>query len=267
MLQKLAIAFSFAVAAMPSLALADEACSAPLAIAGAHFEAKPVTDGVQWDAQWVLDIDAARDFCGGTIALAVPLPKGERLLPTPHVEAFLDGGQITALRIDRGALVERSIVASFFQPGAFESPSVLGVPASASDALQVVGTHGTSTRIELARSSAIDERFVKHLGSIAPRNVGSAAREEARRLVGVEDQRSALLYVRGQDLRALGGVRGRVVDSTAQSRTMTVAAFAAFSFVLGALVLAFRKLAGAAHVERADAVLAAEIDAVTKEAT
>lgn len=262
--RSLALAFAL-VALTPRAAHAEEACTAPIGIAGGRFVAKPVSGGLHWNAQWVVDVDGAAELCGGTITLAVPLPPDERLLPTPHVEAVIEDGRIAALRVDREALTDRSITATFFQRIG-QGPAALGAPVAAGDSVQMIDTASPDSSIELVRSAAVDDRFEKHLGWVAPRAVGRAAREEARRLVAIERRTSASpIYVRGQDVRAVGGLQGRLVDAPARSKSTSVAVFGVFALVLGALVLAFRQLGRAAQIERADAVLAAEIDAAAKE--
>lgn len=232
-----------------------------LTVAAARHSALQVEDGLRWDSQFVLDVDAAFDFAGGTIDLAVPLPAGERLLPSPVVDALEKDGHIVGLRIGARGLVDRSIRASFFQPmAAIEGDTSLGAPIASSDAVQIVdGASG----IELARGGVLEQRFRRHLGFTAPNAVSAGAREEARRLTGAaEHVDHPSVYVRGGDLRAIGDLRGHILTSPARSKSTAAAVGFVFFGIVGLLVFAARKLRHAAEVERADRALASEIDAL-----
>lgn len=232
-----------------------------LVLAGGRFTAHRVPEGLRWDANFVLDVDATFDFRGGDISFALPLPPDERLVPTPGIEAIIENGRLVGLRVSKDALVDRSVTAAFLQP----NTSTLGAPVTASESLQIIDSAAGDARIELARSDDFDRHFQKHIGYVAPSTVSAAAREEARRLVGVAPRMSTnMIYVRAQDVRASGLLHGQLVDPPAHSRKTPLAVGAVFVALVALLVLAARRLRTAAAVERADAMLASEIDAVAK---
>lgn len=238
----------------------DAAIGAPsIPLAGAVFTPRQVDGGIAWDARFVLDVDAAFDFHGGVIPFAVPLGPGETLVATPGVAAIARDERIVGLCVARDALRDRVVSASFVQPLA-SSPArtfIAGAPVVAGSAVQIIETSFGERRLDPATTPALE----RHVGYVAPRAISHAAREEARRLTGVHAKVSTSpIYVRGDDVRALGGVTANIVDPQTRARSGAAFAGIAFASVVGALVLAARKLRSDATVEQADALLASEID-------
>jgi len=111
-----------------------------------------------------------------------------------------------------------------------------------------------------SNATAANDLLERHVGFVAARGIGHDAREEARRRTDLPlDLVTRPVYVRGDDVAAAGGLSARIGDAPARSRTNAVAVAVAFAAVVGALVLAARRLRDAATVERADAWLAADI--------
>ncbi len=244
--------------ASPSCA---EATTIPLA--GAVFTPQPVEGGLRWDARFIVALDTAYDFRGGVIPLAAPLPAGEELAPTDGLAMTEQNGGGVGLCVASEALRDRTISASFFQPvqPSNSSPIVLGAPIAAGPAVQIVETSLGETWLELV----VTPPFEKHVGYVAPRAIGAAAREEARRLTGVPatlDTRP--IYVRGDDAHADRALTATIADPRARTQKSAVGTGIVFAVVVGALVLAARKLRETANVERADALLASEIDAAAR---
>ena len=237
--------------------------AASIPLAGAVFTARALEDGLGWDARFILDVDAAFDFRGGVLPFAVPLPSGEELVPAPGLAAVTDGDRIVGLCVGRDALRDRTVSASFVQrPAAAASVGVeLGAPVAAGSAVQIIETSIGERRIEPAATPLLE----KHVGYVAPRAISHGAREEARRLTDVRAKVSTSpIYVRGDDVHAIGGLTGRIVDPQTRARRSAAGVGIVFAGIVGALVLAARKLRDTAGVERADALLASEIDATTR---
>ena len=228
-------------------------------LAGAVFTARAVDDGLGWDARFILDVDAAFDFRGGVLPFAVPLPAGEELVPTPGLAAVTDGDRVIGLCVAREALRDRTVSASFVQRTAPSAsvPIELGAPVAAGTAVQIIETSIGDRRIEPAATPLLE----KHVGYAAPRAISHGAREEARRLTDVRAKVSTSpIYVRGDDVHAIGGLKARIVDPRTRARRSAAGVGVAFAGIVGVLVLAARKLRDTASVERADALLASEID-------
>ena len=67
--------------------------------------------------------------------------------------------------------------------------------------------------------------------------------------------------MRGDDLKAAGALEGPLVGTRAKSKGSIAGAALAFAAAVAALLFGARRMNRAASVERADAVLASEIDA------
>lgn len=233
-------------------------------LAGAIFSPRRAESGLAWDARFIVDVDAASDFRGGTLPLAVPLPPGETLVPTPGIEAELDGDRLVALCVAPDAIRGRTLFASFAQPAprSGRDAIALGAPVAASGAVQIVDTSVGDARLEVSDAPLLE----KHVGYIAARTISAGARAEARRLTEVRARLSASpLYLRGEDVRVAGGLTARIVEPRVRARESALGVALAFAGIAGALVLAARRLQRSASIERADAVLASEIDATSKE--
>ncbi|MBX3201375.1 MAG: hypothetical protein KF894_24785 [Labilithrix sp.] len=240
----------------------DDACAhdaAALPLAGAHFAPRRVDGGLAWDARFVVTSDATSSFRGGVLRFAAPLPAGETLVAAPALGAIVEDGRVAGLCVGEDALQERTVSASFIQPLVGDGAIALGAPIAAGRAVQIVDTSAGDAHLELTGAPLLE----KHVGFVAPRGVGPGAREEARRLAGVHQHVSVSpIYLRGEDAR--GGLTVRLVDARTRAESSAIAAGAVFVAVVGGLVLAARKLRRAASVERADALLASEIDAAAK---
>ena len=241
---------------------AEAATTGPsISLAGAVLTPRSVEGGLRWDARFILDVEAAFDFQGGVLPLAVPLPAGTELTATPGVAALESGGRIVGLCVARGALHDRTVSASFLRhlPATGPSPVELGAPIAAGSAVQIVETSIGEKWIEPIATSPLE----KHVGYVAPHAISGGAREEARRLTGVPAKVSrSPIYVRGDDVHNIGGLSARIVDPRSRARGSAVGAGIVFACIVGALVLAARKLRDTASVERADALLASQIDDV-----
>ncbi|MBX3224974.1 MAG: hypothetical protein KF795_30940 [Labilithrix sp.] len=238
-------------------ACAPDADSLPLA--GAHFAPRRVDGGLAWDARFVVTSDAPSSFRGGALRFAAPLPAGEELVATQGLDAIVEAGRVAGLCVGEGALQGRTVSASFFQPLSGEGAIALGAPIATGRTVQIVDTSVGDARLELTDAPLLE----KHVGFVAPRGIGPGAREEARRLTGVREHVSASpIYLRGEDAR--GGLTVRLADPRARDHTSAIAVGVAFAAVVGGLVLAARRLRRAASVERADALLASEIEAAAK---
>lgn len=261
----LRVAFVFA------LVLTFSALSAPRAraqgeavhVMGGLYTPVRTDDRIVWSARWVLDLSDASAVAGGasrTLRFAAPLPEGETLDPTDGVEPIIEGGRLVGVRIDRRALFDRSVLATLRQPVDKSATAgiAIGAPIAAGTAAQIVdGDLGGGTRLEVSGVRGIE----RHVGYTGPVEIGHSAREEARRLTGYTPRvTGAPLYVRGEDVRSHGTLTADVVSASARKSRGGLAVGVGFVFVVGALIVAMKKLQGRASVERADAVLAAEID-------
>lgn len=242
------------------------ACANPAPIVGGISVARRTEEGISWDARFVLDVDTSFDFQGGKVTFALPLAAGERLLDQPGVTPIVEGDRITALCVEPSAIHGRMIHVSFTQPATLRADrdTPLGAPIVAGTAVQIVDAPvGDEIRLERARGGGLEP----HVGFLAARGIGHDAREEARRLtetpllVG-----HTSIYVRGDDLRTSGALEGPLVGTRAKARSSIVGAALAFFGVVVALVFGARRLRRAATVERADAVLASEIEAASAKA-
>jgi hypothetical protein len=233
----------------------------PIPLAGAVLTPRPVEGGLRWDARFILDVEAAFDFRGGVLPLAVPLPTGMELIATPGLAALESDGRIAGLCVARDALHDRTVSVSFLQHllATGPNPVELGAPVAAGSAVQIIETSIGEKWIEPIATS----RLERHVGYVAPRAISGGAREEARRLTGVPAKVSTSpIYVRGDDVHTIGGLSARIVDPKARARGSALGAGIVFVGIVGALVLAARKLRDTASVERADALLASQIDDV-----
>ncbi len=255
------IAALLAAALLPGAsALASEEhtpCSDAVPLAAAVFAPRRVEDGIAWDARFIVTVDTSFAFTGGQIAFATPLPAGERLVPEPVLTPLFDGERVRGLCVGPGALHDRTIAATFVQPlkVAADATTALGAPIAESAGVQIVETALGDAQLELTGNPALE----KHVGYVAPHAVSDAAREEARRLTSVQPRMNhALAYVRAED--AHRGLEARIVEPPARRRASAAGIIVLFGALVGALVLAARRLRERATVERADALLASEIE-------
>jgi hypothetical protein len=164
--------------------------------------------------------------------------------------------------LERAAVDGRTAVATLEQRVAADASAIaVAAPLAAGTALQIVdGDLGGGTRLEPVAGRTLEKR----VGYAAPPGASHAARAEARRLTGYEEHvTSAAIYVRGDDVKALGGLSAAIETPRSRGRGVVLAGAAVFVTLVGALVLAVRRLRHAAELETADAVLAAELDALT----
>jgi hypothetical protein len=241
---------------LPRAALASTCVGSDVPVAGAAFAPRRVEDGLAWDSRFIVSADASFGFTGGPIRFAAPLPAGERMLPAQGLEPIVEGDRIAGLCVQPAALHDRTVHATFVHNTTIAPNRAipLGAPIAEGEAVQIVETTAGETRIEIA-SDALE----KHVGYVAPRAVSDGAREEARRLT---DERPRigrdLAYVRGQNVGH--GLEMRFLEPPAQRRTNAAGVVLVFVALVGGLVLAARKLRARAEEERADALLASEID-------
>ncbi|MDB4938580.1 MAG: hypothetical protein JWP87_5552 [Labilithrix sp.] len=236
---------------------------APARIAGALFTPVLEESGIRWNARWVLTPESAEELDAGetrALRFAVPLLDGETVEPTWGVAPLMENGRITGVLVDRAGKDDRTIAAVVHQRAAHTGAITLGAPVAAGSALQIIdGDLGAGTRYEI-ETGALFERGVGH---VAPPGTSHAARAEARRLTGYDARvTGAAMYVRGEDVRVANGLTASVVTARARGHRGVVAVGVVFVALVLALFAAVRRLRHAAGVERADALLAAEVDAL-----
>jgi hypothetical protein len=233
-------------------------------LAGGVASAHRVAEGLAWDVRFIVDADTAFDFRGGALFFAVPLPAGERMLPTDGVSELMEGDRVVGLCVARHAIHDRTVSSSFVQPVALgDATTPLGVPVAAGSTVQILETSLGEARLDVTTGGVLE----KHVGFVAARGVGHDAREEARRLGNVQARiDTSPVYVRGEDVRAMGGLSARLIDPQARSRGGVLGVFLLFAGVVGALAFAARRLHRTANVERVDALLASEIDDASRTA-
>ena len=73
---------------------------------------------------------------------------------------------------------------------------------------------------------------------------------------------SAPLYVRGDDVKTMGGLAAVIVTPQARGRSGAIAVALGFGAIIVALLVAVKRLRHQAGIEHADAVLAAEVDSL-----
>jgi hypothetical protein len=236
------------------------ACANPAAIVGGISVARRTEEGIGWDARFVLDVDASMDFRGGRVTFALPLPIGETMRDETGVQPIIEGDRITGLCVEPAGVHARTIHAFFTQKATLRSDraTTLGAPIVAGTAVQIVdATVGDELRLEAIRGGGLEA----HVGFLAARGIGHDAREDARRLTDTPLLVGhTSIYVRGDDLRSAGPLEGPLVGTRAKSKGSIVGAAFAFVAAVAALLLGARRLKRAATVERADAMLASEID-------
>jgi hypothetical protein len=242
---------------------AAEAPPVDARLSSALFTPMRTNEGLDWIALWVLTPDAAAEIDGGArriVRFALPLANGEALEPTFGVVPRVEGGQVTGVVVDRAGLDGRTVRAVFHQRARQEGTIRLDAPVAAGSTLQILdGDLGGGTRLEVETGRSL-ERAVGH---VAPPGTSHAARDEARRLTGYEARvTGAPVYVRGDDVTASGGLRASVVTARARGHRGWMAMGVLFVGLVAALLVAMRKLRHAASVERADAILAADLHAL-----
>jgi len=265
-----AIRIAFAVALVLSLVLLSSARAhaEPRVQTAAHVMGGLYTpvrndDLLVWHARWILSVEDAEEVSHGatrTIRFAALLPEGETLEAASGIEAMVENDRLAGVRADWRALEGRSVRATLRQPlpRAASTGIPLGAPFAVGTATQIVdGDLGKGARLEVAAARGIE----KHVGFTGPAEIGHGARDEARRLTGYEPRLTgAPLYVRGDDIAARGVLKADVTSASERESRGGIAVGAGFVVVVGALVLAMKKLGSRASVERADALLAAEIE-------
>jgi hypothetical protein len=214
-----------------------------------------------WDVRFIVDVDAAWDFRGGWVPFAAPLLAGESLAPQPGVTPIIEADRLVGICASPEAIHDRTIAVSFVAPragGSFSAFVPLGAPIAAGNAVQIVDPMTrTEQRLEIHAGGLLES----HVGYVAPRGIGRAARDEARRLTETRPRvGTSLVYVRGDDVRDAGELTGRIAGASARSKSTAVAIGLLFAALVSGLLLLLRKLADGARVERADALLASEFD-------
>ncbi|HSO33844.1 MAG TPA: hypothetical protein VLT33_15030 [Labilithrix sp.] len=262
----------FFVVLIALVALAASAHAEPPAalrettIAAALFTPTRVDDGLEWRVRWVLSPEAAQDLADGSsrvVRFAVPLGQDEALEKTWGITPVVEGGKVVGVALDRAGLTDgRVVTATLRQHLPRDRGGVvhLGAPVAVGSALQIIDADlGAGTRLELGAGRVLEKR----VGYMAPPGASHAARAEARRLTGYEDHLSgAAIYVRGDDAKALGGLDATLETPGARGRGGVIGIGVAFGAIVLALFAAVRRLRHAASVERSDAILAAELDAL-----
>jgi hypothetical protein len=233
-------------------------------VSTALFVPTRTDEGLEWRASWVLTPESSAELEEGAprlLRFATPLGEGERVEGGFGVTPFVEGGVVTGVVVDRTAQDGRTVRGVVQQrlAGDGRARALLGAPVAVGSALQIVDADlGGGTRLEVETG----RRLERHVGFVAPPGTGHAAREEARRLTGYAARvNGAAIYVRGDDVRG-ARFHASVITPAARAKGGTLAVGAAFVAVVGALVFAVRRLRHAASVERADALLAAEVDAL-----
>jgi hypothetical protein len=248
---RLATVIVFVLALLPSRGRAAEG-EHDVRVASSLSVAARTNDGLAWDTRIILTTDESFAFRGGHVRLAVPLPEGETLEPAVGIEAERDAhGRIAGFVVRPEALDDRTLHMTLVQHVPARGSFTLGAPVAAGGAVQIVD--GGS--LAIAPGSVMEP----HVGFVTARAIGHEARAEARRLTGYETRVSGHpIYVRGNDVREVGGLTASIAEP--RSKRGSLAIFAVFGVIVGALVLAAKRLRHAASVERADALLASEIE-------
>ncbi len=232
-------------------------------VAGALFSPSRTDDGITWHARWVLTPESATEIAEGAsleLRFAVPLAESEVVETTPGVAALIENGHVTGIVVDRSAGPGRTMSAVVRHCTSLDGSQRYGAPVAAGSALQIIdGDLGSGTRFEVETGRILEQG----VGHVAPPGTSHAAREEARRLTGYTARvTGAAVYVRGDDVRVQGGLAATVVTARARGHRGTLAIGVVFGAIVLALLGAVRKLRNAAAVERADALLASELDAL-----
>ena len=242
---------TFVMALLATMGFADVASARDLRVAGALVTAKQ-DEALVWNARWVLAPDELEpQRVVGDIRFAAPLPEKE----TMHLEAgttpMVDDGHIVGVHVDRPREMGRTVYATFVQKG-HEPHDALGVPFAEGSAIQILDLDlGAGARLEIDRDRALERR------------VAQAARDEAVRLTGYTPQPSdTALYLRGDDVKAARGVRGSIVTVGERAARMSMIAAGVFVTLVVGLVMGWRKVKKKAETERADAVLAEQIESL-----
>lgn len=240
---------TFVMTLVATMGFADAASARDLRVAGALVTAKQ-DDALVWDTRWVLAPDELeQDRVVGDIRFAAPLPHDETMHVDLGVSPIIDGGHIVGVHVDRSRDEGRTVKATFVQK-APAAHAALGVPFAEGGATQILDLDlGAGARIELDRDRALDRR------------VAQAARDEAVRLTGYAPQPSdTAIYLRGDDVKAARGLRGSIVTVGERAGRMSMIAGGVFLTLVVGLVLGWRKVKKQAATERADAVLAEQIE-------
>lgn len=226
---------------------------------------RPGESAVAWTTTYELSPAEASDLAFGVgptsrvIRFAVPLPEGSRLeVGAPLAPEVDERGRVVGVWLTREAVVGRSVTVTCVQPGPLDASRPLCAPIAAGTATQiVVGSFGGGARLEVAPKGVLEE----HIGYVASPGASRPAREHARRVTGHRDHASGrAIYVRGDDVRAMGGLTGAAAPPRAASRGSFVTIAVVFGMAVAALVVALRRLGRAASLERADAILLAELE-------
>jgi hypothetical protein len=239
-----------------------------LHVSGGLVTAERTDDALVWNARWILAPEEIEDMRGGVLRFAIPLVEGETLKPASGLTPIVESGRVVGVHVEPDAVSGRAVSATFIQR-AKQSPGGsaihLGVPVIAGSAVQIIdGTiAGSSARLDIEPGGVLE----RHIGYVAPSGVSHAAREEARRLTGYRALVSGnAAYVRGEDVKANGGLVANVVTTRERASRGAIPAGVAFVFVVGALLVALRRLRNAASIERADALLEMRIEAAARHA-
>ena len=234
-------------------------------VASALFTPTRVEDGLEWRARWVLAPEAAGDIAQGAtraVRFAVPLTSAETFEPTFGVVPLTEAGVVVGVEVDREGIDGRVVTATIHQHVARDGALGVhvGAPVAAGNALQIVdGDLGAGSRLQVDTGRILERR----VGYFAPPGISHAARDEAGRLTGYDARVSGLaIYVRGDDVKAASGLVATLETARTRGRHGTIGIAFVFGVLVLALFAAVRKLRHAASVERADAILAAEVDAL-----
>lgn len=242
---------TFVMALVATMGIAPVASARDLRVAGALVTAKE-DEALVWDTRWVLapdELEAERVV--GDIRFAAPLPEGETMRLDPGADPIVEGGHIVGVHVDRSRDEGRTVRATFVQKG-HGAHDPLGVPFAEGSATQILDLDlGAGARIELDRDRALDRR------------VAQAARDEAVRLTSYAPQPSdTAVYLRGDDVKAARGLHGSIVTVGERAARMSMIAAGVFITLVVGLVLGLRRVKKQAASERADAVLAEQIESL-----
>lgn len=232
-------------------------------LASALFTPTRADDGFTWHARYVMTPESAAEIDEGSalaLRFAVPLSEGDAVETSFGIDPLVEDGRVTGILVDRAGVDGRLVNAVVHQHSVHEGTLRLGAPVGAGSALQIVdGDLGAGTRFELETGRL----FERGVGHVQPPGTSHAAREEARRLTGYQARvTGAPLYVRGDDVVAAHGLTATMVTPRARGRRGMIALGLVFAAIVVVLLTALRKLRHSASVERADALLAAEVDAL-----
>jgi hypothetical protein len=187
------------------------------------------------------------------IRLAAPLPATAELSGAEPVHG--DDGSIVALRLpEAGTQPSLEVRVPWDHVRRFEALPV-PVPEGSSVHRVVLGA-----ALGFSPDPALG--LVAQVGHYAPADIDVVARHRFDARTDGDLRHVGAYYVRGSDLRAVGSLRGEVILQRQRMGRAAIVVGVVFVLVVGAMVVAHRRLDRAVRYERAEAYLAKELGAL-----